>query len=252
MGIEGSNPSVSAKISNKLLIILYKKIRIEIGPHTSPQKRSSFVANFSQKRLEIAFKGPTRPWERAIKLSPKYAQGLQQRPDAPESHKVRRRCVTPALLLKISASEIGSVVGAKAKEIDIWLQRPELIHRFKSTRHGARRSMSRENALQLAFLAAFVKAGIKVSQSIELSERFLKLEKSGRIKEWILFNPGEDLSVASQFDEFSSIENLKLRASTAAPALVVAFAARETVRRIDNLFSSREVRRELESDDSDT
>jgi len=149
------------------------------------------------------------------------------------------------LLLKISASEIASVVGARARDIDVWLQRPELIQRFKSTRHGARRSMSRENALQIAFLAAFVKAGIKISKAIKISELFLKLEKKGEIKEWILFDPEKELSAANQFEDFSTLESLKLRAITATPPLAVILATGETIRRIDQLFSSRLVRREL-------
>ncbi len=147
--------------------------------------------------------------------------------------------------LKISAAEISVLVGAKYKEIDNWLQRPELFNRFKSTRTGARRSMSRSNVLELAFLAAFVKAGFKVTLAIRLAAAFVRLEGTGKIREWIVLEPNQDPETARHLDELPPTSTLTFRASNATPTLLVIFNVGETVRRIDTLFSTKMIRHQL-------
>ncbi|MBB5051541.1 hypothetical protein HNQ36_001495 [Afipia massiliensis] len=147
--------------------------------------------------------------------------------------------------LRASASELSELVGARSKDIDNWLQRPELLTRFKSTRTGARRSVSRLNVIELAFLAAFVRTGIKASTAVKLASDFAVRANRKELSDWLVFEPGEDPSGAGTLDHLPSTETLTLRTATARPPIVVLINVGEMVRRIDEVFSTRLIRREL-------
>lgn len=147
--------------------------------------------------------------------------------------------------LRASASELSELVGAGSKDIDNWLQRPELFARFKSTRMGARRSVSRLNVMELAFLATFVRTGIKASMAVKLAASFAVRANRRELSEWLIFEPGEDPSGAVTLDRLPSSETLTLRTATARPPVVVLINVGELVRRIDEAFSTQLIRRKL-------
>jgi hypothetical protein len=147
--------------------------------------------------------------------------------------------------LKASSTELANIVGAKPKDIDNWLQRTELLARFRSTRTGARRTVSYGNVLELAFIAAFVRTGIKASAAVTLASIFARRAVDGRLKEWLVFEPNDDPALLATSDSLPSAETLALRASTARPAALIILNVGEILRRVTALFSTGLIQREL-------
>lgn len=147
--------------------------------------------------------------------------------------------------LKASSTELADIVGVKPKDIDNWLQRTELMARFRSTRTGARRSVTYGNVLELAFIAAFVRTGVKASAAVKLASIFSVRATQGHIKEWLVFEPSEDPAFLETSDTLPSAETLALRANSARPAALIILNVGELLRRVTALFSSGLVQREL-------
>lgn len=147
--------------------------------------------------------------------------------------------------IKASSAELSAMIGARPKEIDNWLQRPDLMARFKSTRSGARRSISYHNAIELAFMAAFIRVGLKSSQAIPLAGQYSLRARQGVLKEWMIFEPNDDLAVGETMDYLPSLETLAVRAGSARPPAVILLNVGELLRRVQNVFTTGLVQKEL-------
>lgn len=139
------------------------------------------------------------------------------------------------LQLEISASAIAVEIGVTSMDIENWLRRGGFASTFRPTTPGKARVMSRANALELAFLSAFVKSGVRFSTALAYAAAYLRQDKAGAVREWIYF----DVTLGAEHAEGSNTLDAALLADLAGksipPALVI-IQTGEIVRRIDRFF----------------
>src|ERR1051325_2239530 len=92
-----------------------------------------------------------------------------------------------------SMKEIIPVVGVPRTSIDNWLipDRLELSTRFDRPENGHPRKFSRANVLELALLAAFVKAGASASIAAVLARAVLAHDRRKSVREFWVFEAGQ-------------------------------------------------------------
>lgn len=147
--------------------------------------------------------------------------------------------------IKASSAELADLIGAKPKDIDNWLQRAELLVRFKSTRTGARRTITYHNAVELAFIAAFARTGLKASSAVKLAGTYALRATQGALKEWLVFEPNDDPAICETSDSLPSLESLSMRASSARPPALILLNVGEILRRVNAVFTTGLVQKEL-------
>lgn len=139
------------------------------------------------------------------------------------------------LQLEISASQIAVEIGASSMWIENVLRRGGLSTNVKTTTPGKARMMSRANALELAFLFAFVKVGVKLSTAFAFAAMYVRQDKNGKIREWVYFDLASGAGHAKGTDDLSAANLVELAAKSNPPALVI-IQSGEIVRRIDRFF----------------
>lgn len=142
------------------------------------------------------------------------------------------------LQFEISAAAIAVEIGASSRDIENWLSRGELSTNFKPTTQGKARMMSRANALELAFLSAFVKCGVKFATAVAYAAMYVRHDRAGRVREWIYFDPTLGAEHALGTDSLT-VSDLKDLAGKSIPPAVIVIQAGEIVRRIDKFFGLR-------------
>jgi hypothetical protein len=133
-------------------------------------------------------------------------------------------------------AKILDVVGASSHDIENWIGTLELFSKFQPTVRGRARLYSRDNVLELALLAAFVKAGVRPSlAAAHAAQQLRSVRHSGRVvREWTAFavgNPDKAIGVQQLDDEV--IKSL-LKDGRAAAVSILAIG--EIKRRVDALF----------------
>ncbi|GEO16001.1 hypothetical protein [Microvirga aerophila] len=94
-----------------------------------------------------------------------------------------------------TAAEILTVVRASQRDIENWIARLDLSTEFKETVRGRARLFSRENALELAFIATFVRGGASPSKAAVYAAHFTsdarRLDWERTMRRWFIFPSGD-------------------------------------------------------------
>jgi hypothetical protein len=133
-------------------------------------------------------------------------------------------------------AEILSTIGASSHDVENWTRTLHLSTKFQPTISGRARLFSRDNVLELAFLAAFTRAGAKPATCVAFAAAMVRdaTNQIGGPFEWLAFTAG-DLNSATPFDDFSPKAFAKI-AKKLSPAVIALVAVGETVRRVNALF----------------
>jgi hypothetical protein len=93
-----------------------------------------------------------------------------------------------------TAAEILTVVRASQRDIENWIARLDLSTEFEETVRGRARLFSRENALELAFIAALVRGGAIPSKAAVYAAHFTsdarRFDWERTTKRWFIFASG--------------------------------------------------------------
>ena len=147
--------------------------------------------------------------------------------------------------MKKPLNEILPTIGAPASSIENWLMpdRLRLYTSFEGTTRGRARLFSRNNTLELALIAAFIKAGAAASGAAAMAEAVLRAEtnaaalgrpKNYDVREWWVFAAG-DMTKGSELSTIN-LKKLQPRLKPAWPPVLTIVHVGEIVRRVDKLF----------------
>jgi hypothetical protein len=146
-----------------------------------------------------------------------------------------------------SAAEVSRATGAGTRDIDNWINRLELSTTFDATTQGVPRRYYKDNALELGFMAAMVRAGVAPSTANAyvrslLDELKFHRRGQGHWRPWLVF-PAGDAKRAYSTDSPDMNEFQQRFASDAddgaAPVLVVV-PLQGIVDRVERLFTVQE------------
>jgi hypothetical protein len=133
-------------------------------------------------------------------------------------------------------SEIIGPIGATAKDIERWVRTLDLrtSYRPRQTIKGSPIYYSRDNVLELAFISAFAKAGIRPGIGVIHAYEHVQMSKSTPLPEWTVFRAGLPNAFLCT-DDLNGEAVMKFLAASPFAAVVIAFRA--FVGRIDRLFA---------------
>jgi hypothetical protein len=131
-------------------------------------------------------------------------------------------------------SEIIGPVGAKPRDVENWIRTLDLRTSYRPTIQGSPRYYTRDNVLELAFISAFAKAGIRPGIGVVHAYEHVQMSKSTALPEWTVFRPGIPNSLLHT-DDLNSKAVTDFLAASPFAAVVIAFRA--FVGRIDRLFA---------------
>lgn len=133
-----------------------------------------------------------------------------------------------------TAAELVTALDATPRDIENWVSRLTLSTRYQKTRQGSARLYSRENALELGFIAALVRGGATPARAAMFAETFLRdIRHSPRpLQEWFVFPAGKLESGTGS--EKPDLDALAKQFGTVTLSFV---RLREVVRRVDALFA---------------
>ena len=127
-------------------------------------------------------------------------------------------------------------IGAKRTDIENWL--PLLRTHYEPTVRGRARRYSKKNVLELATVAALVRAGMPVSSAIVFAEPMSDgLQHEAR--EWAVFPAGDYARVVWTNDLSSAVADFKFIDGVAPAFSIVCLG--EVRRRVDALFNRAKV-----------
>jgi hypothetical protein len=140
-------------------------------------------------------------------------------------------------------SEIVGPIGATSKDIERWIRTLDLqtSYRPRTKIQGSTRYYSRDNVLELAFIAAFAKAGIRPGVGVAHAYDHVQKSKSERLPEWTVFRAGIP-NVLIHTDDLNSKAVTEFLTAGPCAAVVIAFSI--IVRRIDDLFADSRLPRQ--------
>jgi hypothetical protein len=154
----------------------------------------------------------------------------------------------------ISIAELVAVSGASARDIDNWTARFSLATKYDKGR-GRARAFSRENALEIALIAALVKLRVQASDAASQMEvLFENWEHAGptyidKDLEWTIFLWGEaqhhlhSLSVAKSPFKTPGVMEALLRIGEEDGSTFTILNTGNIIRRVDNFFKQRPARK---------
>jgi hypothetical protein len=147
-------------------------------------------------------------------------------------------------VIKKPLSEIVSTVGAPISTIENWLMpdRFQLSTNFEQTTRGRARLFTRANTLELALIAAFIKAGAQPSGAAAFAAAVLRADSArAPIREWWVF-PAGNARKGKQLNRLSHIESLEPLLETDAiwPPVLIIVRVGEIARRVNALFAAKE------------
>lgn len=133
--------------------------------------------------------------------------------------------------------EVLPVIGAPRNRVENWLipARLRLSSHFQQPDIGTARSFTRVNTLELAVIAAFVKASATASAAAAMAAAVLRQDKAGKVQEFWIFEAGE-MSKGVQTDAITASSTLA-SLKTAWPPVLTIVRIGEIVRRVDALFA---------------
>ncbi|HEX2492670.1 MAG TPA: MerR family transcriptional regulator, partial [Steroidobacter sp.] len=87
----------------------------------------------------------------------------------------------------ITQAELSAVSGATTRDIENWMVRLPLRTKFKRTVQGRARDFTRDNAVEIAMVAALVRSGFTPAAAAERVSVLLKMWERGEAVGWTLF-----------------------------------------------------------------
>jgi hypothetical protein len=136
----------------------------------------------------------------------------------------------------IPLSAVAVLTGASPRVIENWVGRLELRTHYQETIRGRARLYSRENALELALIAAFAAAGVPPSTAVAYAESHVRDVRSPygrRLPRWVLF-AGRDPRYAKGVKSIDAA--LASMDVTGRPPVYAAIDVEEILRRVDEAF----------------
>lgn len=129
-------------------------------------------------------------------------------------------------------------IGASRRDVENWQARIPTMGRFATlyapTRRGLPRNYSKENVIELAFIAAFVRLGCDLGKANAFAGGLMRQYQTGKIRAWLVF-PAPDYDSAISTDAPSNSEKI---AAMSRISTVVNIHVAEIVRKVDELFDA--------------
>lgn len=142
----------------------------------------------------------------------------------------------------IPTAALLATIGASRRDLENWLRRIELSTEFEPTSPGRERLFSRSNALELAFIAALVKAGAPPRRASALSVFFLDLMRSEpeQFPKWFAFPAGNpDWAFVIEEPDQKAFDGLRASAKERnAPAVFAFVHLGDIVEKVDRVFGT--------------
>ncbi|MTH65863.1 hypothetical protein [Paracoccus shanxieyensis] len=135
----------------------------------------------------------------------------------------------------LTITDFDEHIGLTRYDAENWRRRVGLLTSYKATTAGKAQEYSRENVLELAATAAFVKSGMQPKAAIAYANSLIRASKIGTVQEWLIF-PAGDYSAGISTDN-PTAESLREMSAKSATGAVVAIPQRQIVERVDALFS---------------
>ncbi|WEF24635.1 hypothetical protein [Paracoccus sp. S3-43] len=131
-------------------------------------------------------------------------------------------------------TDFSEKLGISRHDADNWRKRVGLLTEYKPTVAGRAQEYSRDNVLELAGTAAFVRSGMPPKSAIALANALIRSSKVGDVRDWVVF-PAGDFSTGVATND-PTTETLKDMAAKSTTGAVVAIPQRQIVDRVDALF----------------
>jgi hypothetical protein len=132
-------------------------------------------------------------------------------------------------------SSVLSITGATQRDIENWISRLALATVYEQAGRGRARNFSRENVLELAFLAALMDGGVQaLPLAAAYAATFLRHVEIGGVPKWFVFaagDPSTGFAADTLNDELFGRFSLQGR-----PAVITAINMKEIVARVDEYF----------------
>ncbi|MEH3145196.1 MAG: hypothetical protein PGN34_07565 [Methylobacterium frigidaeris] len=137
-------------------------------------------------------------------------------------------------------AEIERVTGASRLDIGNWLKRLTMTSDFPEVQPGAPRDYSYQNVVELAFIAAFVAAGLPPSTSVAFARPFVVSAQApgvriGESRAWTVF-PAGDHRRAIATDQVD-IDKLAASFDEGTPPTFTIVNTDKIFTRVDDLFN---------------
>ena len=136
-------------------------------------------------------------------------------------------------------SDIHAAANARARDADNWIGRLHLLTDYLPTVQGRARRYTYANALELAYLAALVDAGVRPAKAVPWADHLRRQARneelaSGNLREWLVF-PAQDQSKAVATDDLGQNWLEKFSGARA----IKCIPARAIRNRVDKYFAEQ-------------
>lgn len=108
--------------------------------------------------------------------------------------------------MPLRMSDVSNISGATRDTINKWIERGVLETEIPTTSAGVAREFTRENAVEIAFLAALVNGGIDPTSAKGFVATWMAQELEGDLKRYFYFNPRHLAESRTAFFSFDSDE----------------------------------------------
>lgn len=135
--------------------------------------------------------------------------------------------------------EILPTVGAERHDVENWLGRLTFSSAFETGTPGRARQFSRDNTIELAAIAAFVRMGWLPNTAVAMAGAVMRMAKVNKVREWAVFSTESPNGYATNVIDMDRIARDVAAASEVPIVRLVPIG--EIVRRVDRLFAGVEV-----------
>lgn len=133
--------------------------------------------------------------------------------------------------------QVVRAISASSRDIENWIGRLELSTKFTAPGRGRPRVFTRENAIELGFIAALVRAGVEPSKANAYARSMLRYLQMDNLHEWLVFRAGDvQRAIATNTPDFSGAL-MQLATDEAAPTYSFVQLG-EVVRRVDRAIQA--------------
>lgn len=131
-------------------------------------------------------------------------------------------------------------IGASRRDIENWQARiPGMggfTTTFEATRRGVPRDYSKENVIELAFIAAFVRVGCELSKARAFSGGLIRQLRTGHLRDWLVI-PAPDFASATGTADIAGTDFAEVARGSDCSAVTVIHAA-GIVGKINDMFAA--------------
>jgi hypothetical protein len=143
-------------------------------------------------------------------------------------------------------TDVLEVSGATRNEFNYWVKKGYLMTRLAETSAGVARDISRENALEIAFLRALTHAGYSPRAAVKIVASWLKLVDGDQLPEIYVGHRGTDVMVGYSLAHLRKAFPIKIGPlgatnsdATLAEIVQTYINTRRIVERVDELFTRK-------------